>query len=1243
MSNDVLIDMGDMNSLNSASSDDADAVNTESAKIYFGPLQSPEQKFASTSRLKTPVRKSTRLSSARAREHTHVNERVHQSTPTKLAERAGSSSEEDMLQDEPSLVLANKVLHAHDNPSPPPSPSPNGEAHLPNPDILIDLTQADEPMPMLASDADSPSPARQVGDGEANTSLPDLINFDSFSTPSVTPRIGTPDFRTSTEATSPLSRRSIATTVDDLLSLSPPSVPIGPQSNQEDTLSALDALTPTAEDEEQVLHTLIDHAPAVDAPSSKPEERVPTEARALDVPTTDAPATVPEVIEPSPVPQPHTPARRSSRKRSSISPARPRPITEPTTLLGVPTPHQAGSSSTLASPAPALVFPPLGVRVKKKGSSRDVSPNVGGSSVNPVDITQLVDEKRPVSPGREARRNMETQQRRRLGSLSPTSTGLLMQLMPNGSSLSTGDQATAVQTTASIVPNGMHQPTPTSLDPSQPLSTPQPSGQATEPQSITDIPPATPIATTEPSRSPARRIPIHEAIAQGTFSPSKQSTLTGGIAKAGSSVGLLGTPVFRRPRQALDDPNRSPAKRVPLSQAFAPSTVPSPEKGKAPMRPSSPVRPSLKERARSNSVEPVSRPLFEQSRSAEPTRPSASSLARPFSGGSSPPRTNAATPLPYPLVPSSSRVHPPIPEVDEGEEENRATQQERVRSRSPPGPSPVKNVSALRQSSASSRIPRIGAKPYARPKPKEPSPTLVQESKPPIVPRRALGAAGGATRPFKALQGGQGSSSSSDGSSPRYGTPGSTAKAHAIPQQPPAAEGSRVSALKRKRDGEKSLASPPGAKPVVVIRKVVPGMFGQSSKAGTSAAPPAGTPAAEPTPYPSPQKPRGPIRMRKVADWKPPPREPKPARVNAAPAVVDEPAVSPPPVAEHTSPKVISSPPPMSSSPQAASPTVPPASHAPAAPQPPPLSPPVYSAETESETRSNGTRRSSRSRRTVANPTTDVFGVVNAAPVRPLNVRRKRPLLSDTSAFAGMTAMALRALTSSNTQKNQQQVVSLKTEVIHKEGKRPGSPTTKVRTILEKQREIKAQQRHERAERRARRSSEGVDASESQADMSVDLGDVSTITLNDDGIPARHRRGPGDEEDYVTPPRPERPPKREKLDHEVKVKDDKRVKWDRGLATSVYLDEISSKPKKPASSEAAKKGCLAPTAKTLRLDTLGNVLDAGAPLINIVREDVVVKKFVYDDDEDAKSEVPEAEPVAPLEIKPKSKSKKNKP
>ena len=205
--------------------------------------------------------------------------------------------------------------------------------------------------------------------------------------------------------------------------------------------------------------------------------------------------------------------------------------------------------------------------------------------------------------------------------------------------------------------------------------------------------------------------------------------------------------------------------------------------------------------------------------------------------------------------------------------------------------------------------------------------------------------------------------------------------------------------------------------------------------------------------------------------------------------------------------------------------------------------------------------------------------MIDPAPVRPLNVRRKRTLPADTSAFAGMTATALRALTSTNTQRNQQQVVSLKTEVIRKEGKRPGSPTTKVRTIMEKQREVKAQQRQERAERRARRSSEGMHADEAQADVSVDLGDVSNVTVDEDGVPVRHRRGPGDEEDYETPPRPDRPFKRERLDHEVEAKGDKRVKWDRGLATAVYIDEITLNPKKPVSAEAVKKGCLAPTSK----------------------------------------------------------------
>lgn len=174
--------------------------------------------------------------------------------------------------------------------------------------------------------------------------------------------------------------------------------------------------------------------------------------------------------------------------------------------------------------------------------------------------------------------------------------------------------------------------------------------------------------------------------------------------------------------------------------------------------------------------------------------------------------------------------------------------------------------------------------------------------------------------------------------------------------------------------------------------------------------------------------------------------------------------------------------------------------------------------------------------------------------------------------------MALHTLTSTNTQQNQKQVVSLKTEVIHKAGKRPGSPTMKVCALLEKQPKMKVPQCQQHAEWQARRSSEGLHAGESQADMSIDLGDASNVTVDEDGVPVRHRRGPGDEEDYETPPRPDRLSKREQLNHKVETKD-KYVKWDRGLATAVYIDEITPNPKKLVSSDAVRKGCLAPTSK----------------------------------------------------------------
>jgi len=134
--------------------------------------------------------------------------------------------------------------------------------------------------------------------------------------------------------------------------------------------------------------------------------------------------------------------------------------------------------------------------------------------------------------------------------------------------------------------------------------------------------------------------------------------------------------------------------------------------------------------------------------------------------------------------------------------------------------------------------------------------------------------------------------------------------------------------------------------------------------------------------------------------------------------------------------------------------------------------------------------------------------------------------------------------------------------------------------------------------------------------------------------PAKHRRGPGDESDYETPERH----KKAKLLVEADDQDDeleRRVKWDRGLFTSVYLDEVKLGTRQPLKENRSLKGILAPTAKALRLDTLGNLPQADPPLTDLVQENITIKKFVYDDDN--------VEPVSELLVKnTRSRAKKNK-
>jgi hypothetical protein len=288
-------------------------------------------------------------------------------------------------------------------------------------------------------------------------------------------------------------------------------------------------------------------------------------------------------------------------------------------------------------------------------------------------------------------------------------------------------------------------------------------------------------------------------------------------------------------------------------------------------------------------------------------------------------------------------------------------------------------------------------------------------------------------------------------------------------------------------------------------------------------------------------------------------------------------------------------------------------------------------------------------RRSLRNPqpTIDVFGAV-----RPVQQRRRRPTETPAEGtFSSMSAVALKALTTWNTAKNQHNLVAvLETEVIRKPGNRPGSPTTKVMTVEEKRKLEQGMGRKERAKRRARRGSESLE------DSSLTSDDES-LPFGPDGQPLRHRRGPGDEEDYETPEKIERPEKR------VRIREDeagergeeveaKTVRWDRGLYTKIYFDDLPLQSRthdKQQTPAPCTRGVLAGSAKVttqtpsymlakvtvqaLRLDSLGNLVNAASPLNDLVQENVVIKKFVYDDDAEA------AEIDAP---KPSSKGKGKK-
>ncbi|KAF8628395.1 hypothetical protein AX15_003919 [Amanita polypyramis BW_CC] len=281
-----------------------------------------------------------------------------------------------------------------------------------------------------------------------------------------------------------------------------------------------------------------------------------------------------------------------------------------------------------------------------------------------------------------------------------------------------------------------------------------------------------------------------------------------------------------------------------------------------------------------------------------------------------------------------------------------------------------------------------------------------------------------------------------------------------------------------------------------------------------------------------------------------------------------------------------------------------------------PITPESLTTELPESSSSSDMRRTTRARKKTQPATTDIS--------RSFQSRRRAgnvPAPVATDAFSGMSAVALKTLTNANTVRNQQYIAArLETEVIRKLGLRPTSPTVKIRTTLQRTQDEKGRQRQQRAERRARRTQEGLPNSrDSDSEDELELPTLAELDLEDlDG----HRRGAGEDGDYKTP---ERQLKKLKLTDKFtdnpdldETRERRRVKWDKGLFTAIYLDEVQLGARPLRNDLALGRGCLALTSKTAQLDSMGNLPNANVPVANLVEENVVVKKFMYDDDEEAK-------------------------
>lgn len=472
---------------------------------------------------------------------------------------------------EPSSALANKLLCAPGNPSPPPSPmlSPmlddddTDEASTDRDGECLAITPAAPTSPTLepVRQAVSPTP------GSSTAEEPDLMSFHSFDD-----RL---DFVTSIPSGQENARQAPP---------SPFSFPDAITSSSTATPQAIESFQGRTE----VLIDIQEEPSCVFIPVPSPQNDKIVEGKSNSPETDMQNVLTPEPSIPHPRisnddssekaavrnvhDSPHTPLRRSSRPRKSSTPH----------VLKYAASADVDEDQT---PSPARTTrPDAQTRKTKKGKERTPSPSKFKEDSGTLEVISqsgpLISSERSSDVKTQRRKSSSPIRRvftRELGSLSPNSAELLSSLVPgteqveSESGVSTGDLSGAV--ISNTKPDD-------SVDPSRQSSEPAPTATSSDkfkdankgssPMRIPATPRKPHILTSpfqvrfnttsldDPARTPARRVPIEQAVAEGHVSPQKLLRMqSGSLAPVSMFTGHV-MPVLNMSLKG----DSSPARRI---------------------------------------------------------------------------------------------------------------------------------------------------------------------------------------------------------------------------------------------------------------------------------------------------------------------------------------------------------------------------------------------------------------------------------------------------------------------------------------------------------------------------------------------------------------------------------------------------------------------------------------------------------------------------------------------------------